>query len=106
MNTSIGLDAHAKPPAVIRDIYKKIQKLDISTLETEFDVHDQYQPHHENGIIALPEDLRHILLDFLEDGMPTPSNPDSLKRLDEGAKVFEVSSVPGKQPHILISRIL
>lgn len=94
------LDAHAKPPARLREVYKKYQKLPTPALDADEEVFD-----HQNGKLAgflpiheqrkhLPEELKIIFDRFLAstpalDGEVLASEPAT------SYPIYENPNVPG-----------
>ncbi|KAF2162299.1 hypothetical protein M409DRAFT_27303 [Zasmidium cellare ATCC 36951] len=94
------LDAHAKPPAKLREVYKEYQKLKPAALTNRPDLiqfDEDTSPSNDQVLVAkgtqLPQELRQIFLDFLserpehlEDIMPV--------RLDQ-SPIYQVPNLPG-----------
>lgn len=80
------LDAHAKPPDAIRQIYKRYQKFDedadiIDTLRLQDSQHVSL-----SNLVQLPADIRQVFLDFAGSQTDSPDDP----------KVYHVDAIPGK----------
>lgn len=97
------LDAHAKPPARLREIYKDFHKVKPSALDRhpnliQFDHTGKIEDTRLKATDAssLPEDIAQVFIDFIGDtSLPTPA---ARMGDDTGnATVYEVSNVPGKQ---------
>lgn len=104
MDSSV-LDAHAKPPPIIRDIYKKYQKFECTALDAELDDLDRKTQHGGTSIAALPQDLREILLGFLESSPTDSCSANDFDSAPDLPLVYEVAAVPGKQGRIFFSLI-
>lgn len=93
------LNAHAKPPDHIRQIYKKYQTL--KALSAEQDIFDSHQGRTAGWTISqsarkellLPDELQHIIASFL-DSHPEPNETE------ERGVVYEHPDAPGK-PRLL-----
>lgn len=91
-----SLDAHAKPPARIREVYKEFQKAKPADLEhnpslLQFDETSEHE-HEHRGLATLPAELRQIFCDFLNSG-----EGDALPGQDmKERKCYEIPEIPGK----------
>lgn len=96
------LDAHAKPPSKLREIYKHFQKLKFTNADHHpADLLDTLNLQPPSGSasllerhLQLPADLRRIFSDFLQCSEDVVSLPDL-------RPVYEVEDMPGKIPHEL-----
>lgn len=95
------LDAHAKPPAKLREFYKQYQKLKTSALDDhpgliQFD--DDGRPSNDQVVLTktaeLPSELREIFLDFLGDG--SSIDEGSIPINCEQRPIYQVLNMPGK----------
>lgn len=85
------LDAHAKPPDAIRQIYKRYQKLTPRAFDEDADIIDtlrlQDSQHVSlSNLVQLPADIRQVFLDFAGSQTDSPDDP----------KVYHVDAIPGK----------
>lgn len=97
------LDAHAKPPPRLREIYKDFQKLKLPALALSPDLigFDDAGKTTDARLqttktASLPAELRQVFLDFLDDKSlidPAHSPSDDIGH----AVVYEIPNVPGKQ---------
>lgn len=93
------LDAHAKPPARIREVYKEFQKAKPADLERNprlLQFGETSKPENEHrGLATLPVELRQIFCDFLgaADACDLPEQ-DMKER-----KCYEIPEIPGKSTH-------
>lgn len=98
------LDAHAKPPSAIRELYKTLQKIDAGALDCHDGVLDTVEVERRASIPAstglpfeLPGDTRQHFLDFL--GNPPESattlKGDLLSSTSCSPRAFAVGEVPG-----------
>ncbi|KAK4508410.1 hypothetical protein PRZ48_002148 [Zasmidium cellare] len=94
------LDAHAKPPARLREVYKEYQKLKPSALDDspnliQFD--NDARPSNDQVVedksVRLPNELREILSEFLSEHTDHSRNgiPFELKQ----TPVYQVPNLPG-----------
>ena len=96
MTRSDRLDARAKPPAAIRNAYKKLQRLTVKATEDESGAPPLVEID-AHSIANLPHDLRQIFLDFLTPPTSLSGGVERLKSSNEPVQVFQVAAVPGKQ---------
>jgi len=72
MATAQALNAHAKPPTPIREVYKRFQKISAVDLATSIDVIDSSLPAEDSRLslldqasfVQLPSGLREIFENF------------------------------------------
>jgi hypothetical protein len=90
------LNAHAKPPSSLRDVYKEYFKLKAKTLETypdliQFDECSSIARGdvQQSRLMSLPADLREMFSEFLRKATDDYNDP-------LGKVVYEVPDVPGK----------
>ena len=87
------LNAHAKPPDAIREVYKRYQKLDAAALNAQPDLIDPRDAKDERllptNVLQLPTNLREIFTDF------TGHHDTAQSPLPS---VFETKDLPGKPP--------
>lgn len=95
------LDAHAKPPAKLREVYKTYQKLKPTSINDYpglIQFNENLNSSNDQALVVksaqLPTGLREILLNFLGDQSDhtKSSVPSSL----EDRLVYQVSNIPGK----------
>lgn len=91
-----NLDAHAKPPARIREIYKDFQKAKPADLERnprllQFDESSKDE-HELPGVAKLPAELRQVFCDFLG----SRHGGDLLEQDTKERKCYEIPEIPGK----------
>ena len=92
------LDAHAKPPEAIRQVYKHFQKLNPRALDQDDDVIDTHQLHDQHphvspsSLLQLPANIRETFTDFVG-GQVT---------IADEAKVYSVNAIPGKSANLNI----
>lgn len=92
------LDAHAKPPESIRNVYKHFQKLNPRALDQDDGIidsdllYDQHPHVSPSNLLQLPADIRETFTDFVG-GQVTGA--------DE-AKVYSVNAIPGKSANLNI----
>ena len=95
---AVHLDAHAKPPDSIRQIYKHFQKLHPRAIDQDdsvIDTHliDESHPHlSSTSLLQLPANIREIFTNFAG-GQITAT---------EEAKVYNVNAIPGKSANLNI----
>lgn len=97
-----SLDAHAKPPQGLRDVYKKYQKMPLKGLDSDPSVFDMKNGHmagfrkadHAREILALPQDIREVITRFLESAHDSHENVDN--QFDHEMHVFEHPDAPGR----------
>jgi hypothetical protein len=94
----MALDAHAKPPDSIRQIYKHFQKLDPRAfdqdegiIDTHF-LHEQHSHASPSSLLQLPANIRGVFVDFVG-GQITAT---------EEAKIYSVNAIPGKSANLTI----
>jgi alkylated DNA repair protein alkB family protein 1 len=92
------LDAHAKPPDSIRQIYKHFQKLNPRAVDQDNGIIDtrllhEGHPHvSPTSLLQLPANIREIFTNFAG-GQITAT---------EEAKVYSVHAIPGKSANLNI----
>jgi len=92
------LDAHAKPPDSIRQIYKHFQKLDPRAVDQDngiIDTHLLYEDHPYmslTSLLQLPANIREIFTNFAGGQIAAT----------EEAKVYSVNAIPGKSANLNI----
>lgn len=100
------LDAHAKPPVKLREVYKEYQKLKTKSVENypgliQFDA--SCSPSHNYAVptkgAELPSELRNILMDFLRD--EESKTNDSLQHDQDQRPIYQVPNIPGKVPYAI-----
>ena len=104
-----NIDAHAKPPAAIKDVYKKFQKLDAAKLDKHPDLLDLSSNNgFDDGLAQvshieeLPCDLRQVFIDFLapsEDQTTSQEAKGDPHAYQQRSTVYEVEALPGKLLH-------
>ena len=93
-----SLDAHAKPPDSIRQIYKHFQKLDPRATDQDDGIIDtrllhEKHPHvSSTSLLELPANIRETFADFVGHQLPAT----------ESAKVYSVNAIPGKSANLNI----
>ncbi|KAK3717419.1 hypothetical protein LTR37_005808 [Vermiconidia calcicola] len=101
-----NIDAHAKPPAAIKEVYKKFQKLDAAKLDEQHpDLLDLSSSSARNDdlvqvshIRELPCDLRQVFLDFLTssaDHITSREARGNLHGHQQRTTVYEFKILPG-----------
>lgn len=88
-----GLDAHAKPPAQIREVYKRFQKLSVRDLATASDLIDSRSSEGDSRLsltdsasfAQLPSDLKEIFENFAGSSCGEAQQ----------STVFAVNDIPG-----------
>ena len=99
---SNNLDAHAKPPAEVREVYKSFQKADRKKIEHHPDLINTSAPpfldHRLKGerIEQLPNEMRRALLDFLDQCGNETGSLEEIPYSLPFDMVSEVKTVPGK----------
>lgn len=101
VDISNDLDAYAKPPKAIKDVYKSFQKLDRTSSNRHSHLPDLSNCERErvdhfkrSNIALLPMEIRQTFREFLRaNGNPTVGLELDL---DLEATIFQVISVPGK----------
>lgn len=94
------LDAHAKPPEAIRQVYKYFQKLRPQALDQDENIIDTIQVHDENphlsptSLLQLPADLRETFIEFAGVSIPEVEQP----------AIYSVNAIPGKSANLNIGR--
>jgi len=97
-----ALDAHAKPPQGLRDVYKRYQKMPSEGLDSDPNVFDLKHGHtagfkkadHAREILELPEDIHEVITRFLESA--SQSNESDGNQSDHKMHVFEHPDAPGR----------
>jgi hypothetical protein len=91
-----SLDARAKPPDSIRQIYKHFQKLDLRAVDQDGGIIDTHLLHEKHSrvtpstLLQLPANIRDIFTDFVG-GQVT---------VTEEAKIYSVNAIPGKSANL------
>ena len=94
------LDAHAKPPEAIRQVYKHFQKLKPQALDQDENiidtslVHDAHPHLSPTSLLQLPADIRETFIDFAGVQVPETEHP----------KIYSVNAIPGKSANLNIGR--
>lgn len=93
------LDAHAKPPDAIRQVYKHFQKLNPRHVDQDEEIIDTSRldgnPHvTASSTLELPTNIKTTFVDFA----------GSQAEESEDAKVFSVNAIPGKSANLNIGR--
>ena len=104
MESLTQLDARAKPPAVVREVYKAFQKLDVASLDADPDPIDleRYRTwtdyHHlkVSHALQVPTELCQIFAKFMESSLM--ANTQHEPRGNGQPAAFESTIVPGKLP--------
>ena len=92
------LDAHAKPPTSIRQIYKHFQKLDPRAVDQDDGIIDtqilhESHPHvSPTSLLQLPANIREIITNVVGGQITAAEEP----------KVYSVSAIPGKSANLNI----
>jgi hypothetical protein len=92
------LDAHAKPPDSIRQIYKHFQKLNARAVDQDDGIIDTHSLHENHphvsptSLLQLPANIRETFTDFAGDHVA----------VTEEAKVYSVNAIPGKSVNLNI----
>jgi hypothetical protein len=92
------LDAHAKPPDSIRQIYKHFQKLNARAVDQDDGIIDTHSLHENHPHVSptslpqLPANIRETFTDFAGDHVA----------VTEEAKVYSVNAIPGKSVNLNI----
>ena len=95
---AITLDAHAKPPDSIRQIYKHFQKLNARAVDQDDGIIDTHSLHENHphvsptSLLQLPANIRETFTDFAGDHVA----------VTEEAKVYSVNAIPGKSVNLNI----
>lgn len=96
------LDAHAKPPEKLREVYKEYQKLKPTSLKDHpglIQVNEGLLSSNDQASVAertrLPTELRDILLTFLRD--QSNHDEDDVPSVLEHMPVYQVPNIPGKR---------
>ena len=95
---AITLDAHAKPPDSIRQIYKHFQKLNPRAVDQDDGIIDTHSLHENHPhvsptrLLQLPANIRETFTDFAGDHVA----------VTEEAKVYSVNAIPGKSVNLNI----
>jgi hypothetical protein len=90
------LDAHAKPPDSIRQIYKHFQKLNPRVVDQDDGIIDtqllhEDQPHvSPTSLLQLPANIRDVFTSFAGGGITAT----------EEAKIYSVNAIPGKSANL------
>jgi len=93
-----SLDAHAKPPDSIRQVYKHFQKLDPRAADQDGGMidtrllHDKHPHVSSTSLLELPANIKETFVDFVGHQMPAT----------ESAKVYSVNTIPGKSANLNI----
>ena len=93
-----SLDAHAKPPDSIRQVYKHFQKLDPRAADQDGGMidtrllHDKHPHVSSTSLLELPANIRETFVNFVGHQMPAT----------ESAKVYSVNAIPGKSANLNI----
>lgn len=93
------LDAHAKPPEAIRQVYKHFQKLDPPKIDQDSDLIDSRHLSSNpdvspSSLLQIPADVRQTFIDFAG-GQVSET---------EKAMVYSVNAIPGKSANLNIGR--
>lgn len=94
------LDAHAKPPEAIRQVYKHFQKLNPRAVDQDENIIDtaQIRDGHAHvsptGLLQLPANIREAFIDFAGTEIPEITPP----------KIYSVNAIPGKSANLNIGR--
>jgi hypothetical protein len=98
------MDAHAKPPEAIRQVYKHFQKLkprDFDDQDNE--ITDTHQLHENDprisptGLLRLPANIRETFIDFAGSQIGETDEPT----------IYSVNAIPGKSADLNIgSRVV
>lgn len=92
------LDAHAKPPASIRQIYKHFQKLDPRAVDEDDGIIDTHLLHESHphvsptSLLQLPANIRETFTNFVGGQITATEEP----------KVYSVNAIPGKSANLNI----
>ena len=92
------LDAHAKPPTSIRQIYKHFQKLDPRAVDKDDGIidtqslHDSHPHVSPTSLLQLPADIRETFTNFVGGQIAATEEP----------KVYSVNAIPGKSANLNI----
>ena len=95
---AITLDAHAKPPDSIRQIYKHFQKLHPRAIDQDdsiIDTHliDESLPHLSlTSLLQLPANIRETFTNFVGGQITATEEP----------KIYSVNAIPGKSANLNI----
>jgi len=97
-----SLDAHAKPPQALRDVYKRYQKMparDLASDTNVFDINHGHTAGFENTndartLLELPGDIRQVIARFLESVLQ--SNGGDEGHFNHEMHVFEHPDAPGR----------
>ena len=95
---AVHLDAHAKPPDSIRQIYKHFQKLNARAVDQDDGIIDTHSLHENHphvsptSLLQLPANIRETFTDFAGDHVA----------VTEEAKVYSVNAIPGKSVNLNI----
>lgn len=97
-----ALDAHAKPPQGLRDVYKCCQKMPSTALDSDPNVFDMKNGHmagfkeadNARKILDISEDIRQVITAFLESA--PGSNDSDADQSDHEMHVFEHPDAPGR----------
>ena len=98
-----SLDAHAKPPQALRDVYKRYQKMPSKDLSNDMNVFDMHSRHmagfnstnDARRLLELPADIRQIIARFLSSA--TTSNEGHQIQFNHEMHVYEHPDAPGRQ---------
>ena len=94
------LDAHAKPPEAIRQVYKHFQKLNPRAVDQDKDIIDTSQVHDGHphlsptSLLQLPADLRETFIKFADVQVPEVEQP----------AIYSVDAIPGESANLNIGR--
>lgn len=95
------LDAHAKPPDAIRQVYKHFQKLkprafddqDNDIIDTH-QLHEKHPPVSPTALLQLPANIRNTFTEFVGTPLTDTGEP----------KIYSVDAIPGKSANLNIGR--
>lgn len=93
------LDAHAKPPDAIRQVYKHFQKLNPRLVDQDDGIIDTFHLDGNSHIspsslLQLPANIRQTFVNFAGDQAGETEN----------LKVYSVNAIPGKSVNLNIGR--
>lgn len=96
---AVTLDAHAKPPEAIRQVYKHFQKLSPRAVDEDSNIVDASKLNGNSNvsplsILQLPADVRQTFIDFAGGQVSETEKP----------VVYSVNAIPGKSVNLNIGR--
>jgi hypothetical protein len=93
------MDAHAKPPEAIRQVYKHFQKLKPHAFDDQdndiIDTHQLHEHHSKvspTSLLQLPANIRETFIDFAGSQIGEIEEP----------KIYVINAIPGKSVNLNI----